>query len=147
MSMAKVKVREKVRSKLNLKGLGKFFKREKKTVTIPEAFKIAYPAIRDGVTFLFAINPAYAYNWAINTNTYLIATALKKYEEAVRTEKTREMLDWLKIVVPLVILFIGMAMAFYIVVMALGGGAFKMPSIIPHTPSPAPTPPPGSKVV
>ncbi|RLI80918.1 hypothetical protein DRP04_07205 [Archaeoglobales archaeon] len=108
------------------------------------AFEKLKPVLDQGIIFLFAINPAYAYKWAINNNAYMIASALKKFEEAIRAERDREMIDYLKIFVPIGVLFFILAMAFYIVVMALHGGALPNPVSHPaptHTPPPAHTPP------
>ncbi len=104
-----------------------------------EAFKVVKHYLEKGIEFIFTINPKYAYNWAVNNNAFMIASALKKYEEAIRAEREREMVDYLKILVSAGMLFFILAMALYVVVMALhnGGGG-----ILPH-PNPAPTPAPG----
>ena len=59
-------------------------------------------------------------------------------------EKNKEMIDWLKIVVPIGILAFMLAMAFYIVVMATHNGANPLQAVthvVPHaTPAPAHVP-------
>lgn len=115
-------------------------KNKVKSISPSEAFERVKPILDRGVEFLFAINPSYAYRWSINNNAYLIATALKKYEEAIRAERDKELLDYLKIFVPIGILFFVLAMAFYIIVMAIHNGSTPIPNVAPPHPAPAPTP-------
>ena len=116
-------------------------RKEAKGISPKQAFERIKPILDKGVVFLFAINPAYAYKWSTNNNAYLIATALKKYEEAIRAEREREMIDYLKIFVPIGVLFFVLAMAFYIVVMALHNGSIGLPHVTPpHAPATHPTP-------
>jgi len=82
--------------------------------------------LQKAVIFLFTINPAYAYHWAKNLNVFAIASAIKKFEEAVRSENERTMIDYLKILVPIGILFFILAMAFYIVTMAVHSGQLSV---------------------
>jgi len=107
-----------------------------------EAFQVLRPILNRGTEVFIAVNPAYAYRWSINNNAYTIASAMKKLEEAQMLEKNKEMIDWLKIVVPIGILAFMLAMAFYIVVMATHTGANPLQAVshvVPHA-TPAPTP-------
>ena len=105
-----------------------------------QAFQVLKPVLDRGVEIFIAVNPSYAYRWAINNNAYTIASAMKKLEESIRAEREREAIDWLKIVLPIGILVFMLAMAFYIVVMATHTGANPLQAVshvVPHaTPAP-----------
>jgi len=85
-----------------------------------------------GLIFLFAINPAYAYRWAINNNAYTLSSILKKYEEVIRAEKEREFIDLIKLGVFLAMVFVGMGLCVYMVLLATKGQlAISVPNIVP----------------
>ena len=103
------------------------------------------PVLDRGIDVFIAINPSHAYRWSINNNAYTIAAAIKKLEEAQRLDKQKEVMDWMKIVLPIGILAFLLAMAFYIVVMATHNGvnlASAVSHVVPHvTKTPAPPAP------
>lgn len=100
-----------------------------------QAFRRLKPVLDRGVEIFIAVNPSHAYRWSINNNAYTIASAMKKLEDSIRTERDREMVDWLKIVIPVGVLAFMLAMAFYIVVMATHNGtnvASVVSHVVPH---------------
>jgi len=102
------------------------------------AFQVLKPVLDRGVEIFIAVNPSHAYRWSINNNAYTIASAMKKLEDSIRSEKDREMIDWLKIIIPVGILAFMLAMAFYIVVMATHNGANianAVSHVVPHVTS------------
>ena len=114
----------------------------KKRLNPERAFQALKPVLDQGVEIFIAVNPSHAYRWSINNNAYTIASAMKKIEDSIRAERDREMIDWLKIIVPVGILAFMLAMAFYIVVMATHNGvnlASAVSHVVPHvTKTPAP---------
>lgn len=85
-----------------------------------------------GLIFLFAINPAYAYGWAINNNAYTLSSILKKYEEAIRAERERDFVDWIKVAVFIAIVMVSLGILVYLVILATKGQlAISVPNIVP----------------
>jgi len=103
-----------------------------------EAFRVIKPYLDKGIDFYFTINPTRALKWAANTNQYAIATAIMKHEERLRLKQQREMIDLFKVLLPIGILIFMLAMAFYIVVMAVQPGTTG--------PLPMPKPPGGVNI-
>lgn len=97
-------------------------KQKQSKITPQEAFEIIKDYL-DRIEFYFVVNPLYAIKWAVNKNQYATANALLKHEERVAAKMRREMVDWLKILVPIGIIFLMMSMGFYIIITGLRTGS------------------------